>query len=71
MLDDLEVAPDEALMVGDDIEADIGGAQGAGLRAIQVRTGKFTPADLDHPTVVPDLRIETLADLPDAICRFG
>ena len=71
VLDDLEVTPDEGLMVGDDIEADVGGAQEAGLTAIQVRTGKFTPADLDHPTVVPDLRIETLADLPDAIRRLG
>jgi phospholysine phosphohistidine inorganic pyrophosphate phosphatase len=28
-------------MVGDDIVGDVGGAQNAGLRGIQVRTGKF------------------------------
>jgi ribonucleotide monophosphatase NagD (HAD superfamily) len=54
-------------MVGDDIEADIGGAQGAGLRAVQVETGKFTRADLDHPRVVPDARIASIAELPGLI----
>jgi len=66
-LDDLGVTAAEALMVGDDIDADIGGAQGAGLRAVQVRTGKYTAADLDHPTVRPDFRIDSLVALPDLI----
>ncbi len=30
-------------------------------------TGKFTPADLDHPVVRPEARIDTVADLPDLI----
>ena len=33
--------PDRAVMVGDDIESDIGGALSAGLAAILVRTGKY------------------------------
>jgi len=69
-LADLGVTAAEAIMVGDDIEADIGGAQGAGLRAIQVETGKFTPADLDHPRVTPDLRIASVAELPTALEVF-
>ena len=28
-------------MIGDDIQFDVGGAQAAGIRGIQVRTGKF------------------------------
>ena len=28
-------------MVGDDIVNDVGGAQACGLRAVQVRTGKY------------------------------
>ena len=36
----IDVRPEEALMVGDDIENDIGGAQGAGLRGALVCTGK-------------------------------
>ncbi|MEM7225203.1 MAG: TIGR01458 family HAD-type hydrolase [Pseudomonadota bacterium] len=66
-LADLGVAPGDAVMVGDDIEADIGGAQAAGLKAIQVETGKFTPADLEHARVTPDGRIASIADLPAAL----
>ncbi len=70
-LDDLGVPAAEALMVGDDIEADIGGAQDAGLKAVQVETGKFTSADLDHPRVVPDARIASIAELPSLIETLG
>ncbi len=66
-LDDLGVAAGEALMVGDDIEADIGGAKAAGLRAVQVETGKFTTADLEHPRITPDARIASIAELPGMI----
>ncbi len=55
----------------DDIEADIGGAQGAGLRAVQVETGTYTPADRDHPSVTPDARIPAIADLPALIDELG
>jgi ribonucleotide monophosphatase NagD (HAD superfamily) len=54
-------------MVGDDIEADIGGAQNAGLRAIQVETGKYTPRDREHRMIRPDLVIASAAALPAAI----
>ena len=70
-LDDLGVGADQALMVGDDIEADIGGAQNAGIRAVQVETGKFTSADLDHPRVTPDHRVASVADLPALIERLA
>ena len=71
-LDNLGVAADEAVMVGDDIEADIGGAQSAGIAAVQVRTGKFTAADLEHAGVAPEARIGSIADLPAVIAeRFG
>ena len=66
-LADLGLAPQEVAMVGDDIEADIGGAQNAGLQAIQVETGKYTPNDRRHPTIRPDLVIGSAADLPAAI----
>ena len=66
-LDDLGVAAADTVMVGDDIDADIGGAQGAGLTAVQVRTGKYTAADVEHPSVRPDFRIDSVAALPDLI----
>jgi len=51
-------------MVGDDIEADIEGAHGAGLKAILVKTGKFQEEDVQKVGIPPDALIESIADLP-------
>lgn len=60
----LGVEPVAAVMVGDDLIADIGGAQSAGIRAVQVETGKYDPRDRDHPRIEPDARIPSIAALP-------
>ena len=52
----------EVLMVGDDIESDIKGAQDAGLQAALVKTGKFQPSDLEKG-IRPDLILEDVTDL--------
>ncbi len=57
------VEPKRVLMVGDDIESDILGAQKAGMRACQVKTGKFRPEDLKSG-IEPDCLIDSIADLP-------
>jgi HAD superfamily hydrolase (TIGR01458 family) len=62
-LDDLRLEASSVAMVGDDIEADIGGAQGVGLMTIQVRTGKYTDKDLENPSIRPDRRINSIAEL--------
>ena len=51
-------------MVGDDLEADIGGAKAIGMRAVLVRTGKFRPAALSDAEVEPDAVVDSIADLP-------
>ncbi|WAR21566.1 LHPP-like protein [Mya arenaria] len=51
----------ECVMVGDDIVGDVGGAQGAGMRGVQVRTGKYRSKDDSHPTVQADGRVDNLA----------
>jgi phospholysine phosphohistidine inorganic pyrophosphate phosphatase len=61
--DRLGVPASEILMIGDDIETDIAGAQLAGLRAALVRTGKFRPLDLEGP-VKPDAVLDSVAELP-------
>ena len=61
--DRLHMLPGQILMVGDDIGADVGGAQAAGLQAALVKTGKFRPADLDH-AVRPEVVFDSVADLP-------
>jgi ribonucleotide monophosphatase NagD (HAD superfamily) len=54
---------DEVVMVGDDVRTDVEGAQAAGLTGILVRTGKFTPRDLDTE-VLPHAVLDSIADLP-------
>lgn len=44
-LDALGVDPAGAVMIGDDVEADIGGAQAAGIVGVLVRTGKYREGD--------------------------
>ena len=66
-LADLGVDARSVAMVGDDIEADIGGAGQAGITTIQVKTGKFTSKDRDHPSIRPDHLISSAADLPSLL----
>ena len=54
-------------MVGDDIVSDVGGGQAAGIRGVQVRTGKFRPTDENHPIVKPDLIVDNLKGLVDIL----
>jgi HAD superfamily hydrolase (TIGR01458 family) len=53
----------EILMIGDDVNADVAGAQAAGLKGALVRTGKFRPADLDGE-VRPDAVFDSISGLP-------
>ena len=62
-VEDLGLEADEVVMVGDDVRADIGGAQRAGLAGVLVRTGKFSAQDLSGD-VVPDAVLDSIADLP-------
>ena len=41
----LGCVPAQAVMIGDDVEADVNGALAAGLGGILVRTGKYRPGD--------------------------
>lgn len=68
-LADLGVSASEALMIGDDLEADVAGAQRAGIRAYQVRTGKFRPEDEQHASIQPEARLDSIADLPAHLAR--
>jgi HAD superfamily hydrolase (TIGR01458 family) len=56
-----------ALVVGDDLEADIGGGSAVGAATVLVRTGKGDPAAADG--VEPDAVVDSVADLPDLLGR--
>jgi HAD superfamily hydrolase (TIGR01458 family) len=68
-LEALDGEPALAWMVGDDIEADIAGAQRFGMRTALVRTGKFRPDDLERSGVAPDIVVNSIAELPDWLER--
>ena len=61
----LGLPPEGVLMVGDDVDADVGGAMAAGLMGALVRTGKFRARDLEG-TVRPDIVLDSVAGLPAA-----
>ena len=63
----LGAQPDETWMVGDDVEADVGGAQRFGLRGVLVRTGKFRERALERSGVEPDGVVDSIADVPEWI----
>ena len=64
-LEALDADAHMAWMVGDDIEADIAGAQRFGLRTVLVRTGKFRPDAVEASGVRPDGIISSISALPD------
>lgn len=69
VLEDMGVSPENAVMVGDDIVSDVGGAQACGMLGIQVRTGKFRPQDESHPKVKPDSFADNLLAAVDLILQ--
>jgi len=66
-ISDLGLRADEIVMIGDDIESDIGGAQNMGMHGILVRTGKFRPEDLEKSDIKPDGVIDSI----DRILEMG
>jgi HAD superfamily hydrolase (TIGR01458 family) len=66
-LEDLGLRSYEVAMVGDDAEADVAGAQAAGLKGIQVKTGKYLP----RAGGAPDLTLDSFAKLPEMLETRG
>lgn len=63
-LNELGLDAGECAMIGDDLHNDVGGAQSAGLAGILIRTGKYRPQYESSPDVVPDLILDSLAQVP-------
>ncbi|MCP4333283.1 MAG: TIGR01458 family HAD-type hydrolase [Gammaproteobacteria bacterium] len=62
-LECLQCSEDDVFMIGDDIAGDTDAAQRCGIRAIQVKTGKFRVADLQGD-IKPFALLDSIADLP-------
>jgi putative hydrolase of the HAD superfamily len=63
-LDQLDVAPAEAVFVGDKLKVDVAGPQRLGMRAVLVASPFRVE---DDPAIIPDARIQTLDELPAII----
>lgn len=63
-LSDIGLDAAEVAVIGDDIDADIGGGQAAGLYGILTRTGKYREAVVAASAVRPDCIIDSIRDLP-------
>ena len=61
----LDADPERTWMVGDDLESDVLGAQGVGMRTVLVRTGKFRPDAVERSRSQPDGIVSSLAHLPE------
>lgn len=66
-LQDMGVDASEAVMVGDDIVSDVGGAQKSGIQGVLVRTGKYRPTDENHKSVKPDRIVDRLECFVDEL----
>jgi HAD superfamily hydrolase (TIGR01458 family) len=69
ILADVGAPASAAVMVGDDVESDVGGAQRAGLAGILVRTGKYRGEGLAASGVRPFAIVDSIADVPALLER--
>jgi 2-haloalkanoic acid dehalogenase type II len=68
VLSQMDVHPDQAVMVGDMLGADILGARNAGILDIWITRRANTAANRAHKdTIQPSLKISTLSELPGII----
>jgi phospholysine phosphohistidine inorganic pyrophosphate phosphatase len=65
----VDMGLENAVMVGDDVEADVEGAMAAGLPGILVRTGKYRQ-DALPPEVTPTAIADSIADVPALLGRI-
>lgn len=65
-LNDMNVSPHKACIIGDDIVTDIQGAREMGLKTILVKTGKFRKEDLDRD-INPNLALESIGYIPEKL----
>jgi ribonucleotide monophosphatase NagD (HAD superfamily) len=57
-------------MVGDDVEADVGGALAAGLPGLLVRTGKHRDDALAASAVTPTAIADSIREIPREVARI-
>lgn len=64
VLESANCAAHQAMLIGDDIDSDIAGAQAVGIVAALVKTGKYRQLYTEGSNIKPDAILESVAALP-------
>ena len=59
------LAEESVVMVGDDIENDVGGAQKNGIKGVLVKTGKYNRDFVERADIRPYRIIKSFKELPE------
>ena len=65
-----ELPPEALVVVGDRLNADVLGAQRAGMRSVLVTTDEPADNEQHRQTIIPTAVIEDIGQLPDVIARL-
>ena len=66
-IESLGLPADQVMVVGDDVENDVGAGQAVGLKGVLVKTGKYRDDILAKSGIKPDAIIDSITDLPRLI----
>ncbi len=66
-VDSVGCLPEQTLMIGDDVEADVNGALSAGLQAVLVKTGKYRQGDEQK---MNSAKVKVADSVVDAVSDF-
>ncbi|HEV3211283.1 MAG TPA: TIGR01458 family HAD-type hydrolase [Chthoniobacterales bacterium] len=67
----MRVRSEATVVIGDDLEADVGGAKAAGCSGVLVQTGKFRADQIEKSKISPDAILSSLAYLPGWLGGFA
>lgn len=62
-LSGMGIAAEDAVMIGDDVDSDIAGAQSAGIRGVLVRTGKYRRDYVERSGIAPWRTLGSLSEV--------
>jgi ribonucleotide monophosphatase NagD (HAD superfamily) len=66
-LKDMGLPAEQVAMIGDDIITDVAGARKAGMKAVLVRTGKYSKSALDSAAIKPTAVIDSIAKIAEIL----
>ena len=67
VLDSVGASASDTIMVGDDIDSDVGGAQALGITGCLVKTGKYRQSYFEQSDVKPNMVVESVVEFADKL----